>query len=162
MLEEDRDFRATEGLVKMVGLGMLAGLAGSVVMTAFQRLIEIPISEREDSYAPAELAQKMLPIDPPKNNKARKRLNYEMHTALGAIWGAAYGVAAYKGLRGSDALLRVFPIVYINNVAFGTAMGLGNPLDWSRKDLTIDVVDKFVHVSATSFIFDRFLDPQHH
>jgi hypothetical protein len=35
-----------------LGRGVLAGLAGTVVMTAFQRLVEMPLSGREDSYAP--------------------------------------------------------------------------------------------------------------
>lgn len=160
MTEANQDSQTTDGLVKMVGLGMLAGLAGSVVMTAFQKHIEMPISEREDSYQPAKLAQKLLPIDPPKDDKARKRLNYAMHYTLGSMWGAAYGVAAYNGLRGSHAVSRVFPIIYTNDVMVGTALGLGKPWKWSRKELTIDLVDKFVQVAATSFIFDRFLDPQ--
>jgi hypothetical protein len=160
MVEEDCNFRATEGLVKMVGLGMLAGLAGSVVMTAFQKLIEMPISEREDSYQPEKLAQKLLPINSPTDDKARKRLNYEMHSVLGTMWGGAYGVAAYNGLRGSHAVSWVFPIIYVNDVVVGTALGLGKPWKWSRKELTIDVVDKLVQVAATSFIFDHFLDPK--
>jgi hypothetical protein len=160
MVEEDCDFRASEGLVKMVGLGMLAGLAGSVVMTAFQKLIEMPISEREESYQPEKLAQKLLPIDSPIDDKGRKRLNYEMHSVLGTMWGGAYGVAAYNGLRGSHAVSRVFPIIYANDVVVGTALGLGKPWKWSRKELTIDVVDKLVQVAATSFIFDHFLDPK--
>jgi H+/Cl- antiporter ClcA len=160
MKDASHDSQATEDLVTMVGLGMLAGLAGSVVMTAFQKLIEMPISEREDSYQPAKLAQKLLPIDPPEDHKARKRLNYAMHFALGAMWGGAYGVAAYRGLRGSHAVSRVFPIIYTNDVAVGTSLGLGKPWKWSRKEFTIDVVDKFVQVAATSFIFDRLLDPK--
>jgi hypothetical protein len=149
-----------EELAKMVGLGMLAGVAGSVVMTAFQKFIEMPISEREDSYQPAQLAQKLLPIDPPKDDKALKRLNYAMHFMLGAMWGGAYGVAAYKDLRGLRAVSRVFPIIYTNDLAVATVLGLGKPWKWSRKEFTIDLVDKFVQVMATSFIFDRFLDPK--
>jgi hypothetical protein len=155
-----QDSQAAEELAKMVGLGMLAGVAGSVVMTAFQKLIEMPISEREDSYQPAKLAQKLLPVDPPEDHEARKRLNYAMHFALGAMWGGAYGVAAYNGLRGARAVSRVFPAIYTNDVVVSTALGLGKPWKWSRKELTIDVVDKFVQVAATSFIFDRLLDPE--
>jgi hypothetical protein len=160
MKDASRGSRATAELAKMVGLGMLAGVAGSVVMTAFQKLIEMPISGRGDSYQPAKLAQKLLPVDPPKDDKAWKRLNYAMHFSLGAMWGAAYGVAAYNGLRGSHAVSRVFPIIYTNDVVVGTVLGLGKPWKWSRKELTIDVVDKLVQVAATSFIFDRFLDPK--
>ncbi len=46
-----------------LGRGVLAGMAGSVVMTAFQKFVEMPISEREDSFAPAGLAEKLLPME---------------------------------------------------------------------------------------------------
>jgi hypothetical protein len=162
MLRKDasQSANAARELAKTIGLGMFAGVAGSLVMTAFQKFIEMPISGRKDSYQPARLAQKLLPIDPPENDRSRKRLNYATHYALGAMWGGAYGLAAYTGRRGSRAVSWVFPIIYANDVMVGTSLGLGKPWKWSRKEFTIDVVDKVVQVAATSYIFDRFLDPK--
>ncbi len=147
-------------LTTMVGRGAVAGLGGSVVMTAFQKLIEMPITGRGDSYAPAQLAQKLLPVHP-KDDTARWRLNYATHFTLGAYWGAAYGVAAYAGLRGLRAIAATFAAIYTNDVLMVTALGLSKPWTWSRQDWTIDIVDKFVQVAATGTIFDRFLDPTH-
>jgi hypothetical protein len=137
-----------------VGRGIVSGVAGSVVMTAFQKLIEMPITGREDSYAPAKLGKKLLPVDP-NSAEGRKRLNYAMHFSLGAMWGAAYGVAAHAGLRGPRAVAATFAAIYTNDVLTVTALGLSNPLKWSRQDLVVDVVDKFVQVTATGVIFDR-------
>jgi hypothetical protein len=39
------------------------------------------------------------------------------------------------------------------------ALGLGKPWEWSRKDPTIDVLDKVVVIAATGVIFDRLLAP---
>jgi hypothetical protein len=147
------------GAANIVGRAVVAGVAGSAVMAAFQKLIEMPLTGRGDSYQPAQLAQKVLPVEP-KNKKEKTRINYMTHFALGAMWGAAYGVAAYKGLRGPKAIARVFPAIYTNDVVTTTALGLGKPWKWTRKETAIDVVDKFVQVMATSFIFDRFLDPK--
>ena len=127
-------------------------------MTAFQKLVEMPISERADSYGPARLAQKLLPVEP-GSDEGKKRLNYATHTALGAMWGAAYGVAAHKGLRGARAAAATFAVIYSQDVATVTALGLGKPWQWSRKDWTIDVLDKAVVVVATGAIFDRLLSP---
>lgn len=69
-------------------------------------------------------------------------------------------VAAYKGLRGAYAASRVFPIVYTNDVAVATMLGLGKPREGALKAFTTDVVEKFVQVAATSFIFDRYLDSE--
>ncbi len=152
--------RVTErpSLAANVGRGALAGLAGSVVMTAFQRFVEMPITKREDSYGPAELAQK-LPLVEASSEAGRKRLNYATHTALGAMWGAAYGVAAHNGLRGPRGAAVTFSAIYAQDLAMITALGLGKPWTWSPKEWTIDVVDKVVVIVATVAIFDRLLGP---
>ncbi len=141
-----------------VGRGALAGVAGSVVMTAFQKLVEMPISEREDSYGPAELAEKLLPVRP-QSATGRWWLNYATHTALGAMWGAAYGVVAHKGLRGAPGAAVTFAAIYSQDLVMIPALGLGKPWEWSRKDWTIDVLDKVVVIAATGAIYDRFLAP---
>ena len=141
-----------------VGLGILAGLAGTVVMTAFQELIEMPVTGRGDSYAPANTAEKTFKIHP-TGEQGRKRLNWVTHFALGGVWGAAYGVAAYAGLRGPQAIATVFATVYTADVASNTARGLYEPSTWSGRDWTIDLTDKFVQAAATGVIFDQFLDP---
>ena len=139
-----------------VGRGALAGVAGSVVMTAFQKLVEMPLSEREDSYAPAELAQKLLPVRP-QSAAGRWWLNYATHTTLGALWGAAYGVVAHRGLRGAPGAAVTFAVIYSQDLVMIPALGLGKPWEWSRKDWTIDVLDKVVVIAATGVVFDRVL-----
>ncbi|MDA8369970.1 MAG: hypothetical protein M0026_08865 [Nocardiopsaceae bacterium] len=142
-----------------IGRGVCAGLAGTVVMTAFQELVEMPVTGRGDSYAPARLAEKVLPIRP-KTARGRTCLNWTTHFGLGVMWGAAYGVAARAGLRGRSALATVFSTVYTGDVLLNTALGLYQPLTWSKQDLVVDVLDKFVQATATGVIFDRCLDPE--
>ena len=141
-----------------IARGVVAGVAGTVVMTAFQKFVEMPLTGREDSYAPADFAQRILPIHP-TSDEARNRLNYVTHFALGGMWGTAYGIAALKGLRGQKAVNSVFAAVYTGDVALNTALGLYRPTRWSTQDVVVDVIDKYVQAQATGFIFDRFLDP---
>ena len=141
-----------------IGRALVAGVAGTAVMTAFQKFIEMPLSGREDSYAPADFAQRILPIHA-HSDQARKQLNNVAHFSLGGMWGTAYGIAALKGLRGQKAVNTVFAIVYTGDVALNTALGLYRPTQWSVQDVVVDVVDKYVQAQATGFIFDRFLDP---
>jgi hypothetical protein len=70
-----------------VGRGVVAGVAGTAVMTAFQEFIEMPITGREESYAPANFAAEILSIEP-KDEHERQRLNWVTHFPLGAMWGA--------------------------------------------------------------------------
>lgn len=137
-----------------LGRGVLAGLAGTAVMTAFQKFVEMPITGRGESFAPANFAEKVLPVDP-KDADARRRLNYVTHFALGAMWGAAFGVAGRAGLRGQRAVAVVFATVYTGDVLLNTALGLYQPSNWSRRDLAIDVIDKLVQAQATGAVFDR-------
>ncbi len=127
-------------------------------MTAFQKFVEMPLTGREDSYAPANFAEKVLPIGP-SSGQGRDRLNLVTHYALGSLWGSAYGMAAHAGLRGRSAVVAVFAAVYTGDVLINTALGLYQPSKWSRQDLVVDVVDKFVQAAATGVIFDRYLDP---
>ena len=141
-----------------IGRGILAGLAGTVVMTAFQKFVEMPLTARGDSYAPAEFAQTVLPADT-STDRGRKRLNYATHFALGTLWGGAYGVTAKAGLRGQRAVAAVFVGVYSGDVLLNMALGLYHPSSWSGRDWAIDVIDKLVQAEATSVVFDRVLVP---
>jgi hypothetical protein len=142
----------------MIGRGIVAGVAGTVVMTAFQKFIEMPITGRSESFAPADFAERVLPVHP-TSDEARTRLNYATHFALGGMWGTAYGIAASAGLRGQKAVNTVFAAVYTGDVLLNTALGLYKPGQWSAQDWAIDVVDKYVQAQATGAFFDRVLDP---
>lgn len=142
----------------MIGRGVVAGVGGTVVMTVFQKLVEMPLTKRGDSYAPASFAEKVTPAQP-RTPEGRRRLNDVTHFALGTLWGAAYGVAAAKGLRGQKAVNAVFGVVYAGDVLLNTALGLYHPTQWSKKDLVIDLLDKYVQAQGTGAVFDRVLDP---
>lgn len=145
-------------LTTTIGRGVLAGVAGTVVMTAFQKLVEMPVTGREDSYAPADFAERVLPVHP-VSSLGRKRLNDVTHVALGGMWGAAYGVAAAAGLRGQTAVNAVFATVFAGDVVLNTALGLYEPSTWSAQDWVVDILDKYVQAQATGLIFDHVLDP---
>lgn len=141
-----------------VGLGVLAGLAGTAVMTGFQKFVEMPLTGRDDSYAPADFAERVLPIHP-KTDEGRWRLNYATHFALGTMWGSAYGLAAHAGLHGKRAVAVVFGTVYTADVILNTVLGLYQPSTWTRQDWAIDIGEKLVQAAATGMVFDRVLDP---
>lgn len=137
-----------------IGRGVIAGFAGTAVMTTFQKFVEMPITGRGDSDAPAKFAQRVLRADP-QGAQERRRLNYATHFALGGMWGAAFAVAGRAGLHGQKAVAVVFATVYTGDVLLNTALGLYEPSSWSKKDLLIDVVDKLVQAQATGVVFDR-------
>jgi len=141
------------GLPATLGRGVVAGLAGTAVMSGFQKFIEMPITGRDDSFAPANFAEKVLPFEV-KSEEERRRLNWVTHFALGALWGTAFGVAGRAGLHGQKAVAAVFAAVYTGDVLLNTALGLYEPSKWSKGDLAVDVIDKLVQAEATGAIFD--------
>lgn len=141
-----------------LGRAVAAGIAGTGVMTAFQKFVEMPLTGRQDSYAPGDFAEKVLPGGPAQV-VGRYRLNLGTHFALGGMWGAAYGAAARRGLRGPRAIAIVSVVVYSGDVLLNAALGLYEPRTWSRRDWTVDVVDKLVQSVSTSLILDHVLDP---
>ena len=101
-------------VVATAGRGAAAGLGGTVVMTAFQKLVEMPLTGREESYAPADFAGKALGIRP-RRPGARRALNYAAHYAIGATWGATHALVERHGLRGQRAVAAVFGGIYVGD-----------------------------------------------
>ena len=141
-----------------LGRGGLAGLAGTLVMTAFQRLVEMPVTGRSDSFAPADVAERVLGVHP-RTHQGRSRLNTATHVAVGSAWGVAHGIAARRGLQGQRAVQTVFAVVYTGDVLLNTALGVYRPRTWSRQDWVVDLLDKHVLAQASGAVFDRLLDP---
>lgn len=148
------DDTGSPSLAAFLGRGVVAGLVGTVVMTAFQELAEKPVTGRGDSYAPADFAEAVTPIEA-HDPRSRTALNWATHFALGAMWGAAFGVAGHAGLRGQKAVGAVFATVYGGDVLLNTALGLYQPSTWSAKEVAVDVMDKLVQAQATGVVFDR-------
>ena len=61
-------------------------------------------------------------------------------------------------LRGQKAVNTVGGVVDTGDVLLNTALGLYSPMRWTKKELIIDVVDKYVQAQATRVVFDRVLD----
>ncbi len=136
-----------------IGRGVAAGLAGSVVMTAFQRFVEMPLSGRAESYQPAELVEKISGARPGEPN--RRRLNYAAHFGVGAAWGAAHGVAARAGGGATRTVAAVFGVLWPADVTSMSLLGLGEPpWRWSRRELAVDVADKLVLAVATGAAYE--------
>ena len=149
----------TASATGMIGRGVLAGVAATGVMTAFQKLVEMPLTGRAESYAPADLVERVLPVHP-RTPEGRRRLNYATHFALGGMWGTAFGLAAKAGMRGQQAVHVVFAVVYTGDVLLNTALGLYEPNKWTAQDWAVDLVDKYVQAQATGLLLDRVVDPQ--
>ncbi len=62
------------GMAAAIAIGAAAGLAGTVVMTAFQKLVEMPLTGRSESYEPANMVQRLTGVRP-RGKRSLRRLN---------------------------------------------------------------------------------------
>lgn len=136
--------------------GALASVSGTAIMTAFQRLVEMPMTGRQDSYEPANLVNKLSPVHPERPGELR-RLNYAAHFGVGVGWGIAHALLARRwNLHGPKAALAVFATLWPADVLGVAALGLhAPPWRWSVRDTAIDFTDKMVLAQATALAFDR-------
>lgn len=143
------------GMAPAVALGAAAGVAGTAVMTAFQRLVEMPVTGRSESYEPANMVHRLVGWRP-RGKKSRRQLNYAAHFAIGAGWGVAHGAITTKTeLRGQRAVATVFGLLWPADVLGVAALGVHKPpWRWTRTETAVDFVDKLVLAQATGMIFD--------
>jgi hypothetical protein len=132
---------------------MVAGLAGTAVMTAAEQL-EQRLTGRPDSYVPARVLQRLtgLPEQPRRQPTA---LNLAMHYGQGALAGVVRSMMANAGLRGPWASTMFTVVRLTNDQILENATGVGAPPQtWPRKELAVDVFHKSVYAFATGLVAD--------
>ena len=132
-----------DGIAPAVAIGAASGLAATAVMTVFQKYVEMPLTQRRESYEPANMVQRLSGWRP-RRKEARRRLNYAAHFAVGAGWGAAHGaIAAKTRLRGQSAVAAVFGLLWPADVLGVAALGVHEPpWRWTTTETAVDLVDK--------------------
>jgi hypothetical protein len=137
--------------------GALAGLAGTAVMTAFQRTVAMPLSGRAESAEPLRVVKQLTPFSPPRGPRRRRAVNYVAHFGIGAAWGAGHGLLASRlKSRGFASGAKVFAVLGAGDAVGNAALGVHDwPWRWSPRDAAVDLADKFLLAVATALAFDR-------
>lgn len=120
-----------------IGKGVVSGLVGTAVLTVAQR-IEMALSGREGSSAPAQVVEKVLDLEP-KSERAEERLSSLSHWAYGTSWGAMRGLLAAAGLKGPTATLAHFGLVWGAALGMLPALGIAPPpTEWEKEQVLQD------------------------
>ena len=143
--------RASVGRAVLAGLA--GGLAGTVVMTAAEKLEQL-VTKRPDSYVPGRTLAHLLRL--PKPDEDRWPRNMAMHYGTGALMGVARAAMARAGIRGPWAAVLFTPARLTVDQTLENATGVGAPpWTWPRDELVIDVAHKAVYALATGAAVDR-------
>jgi hypothetical protein len=152
MKNTSNESTATGKLAASIGKGLVAGLAGTVAMTVSQ-MVEMKITKRKPSTAPADAVKKTLHIIPEPGNK--KKFANEIHYAYGTSWGIARGLLSLAGLSGFTATAAHFAALWGTAITIEPGLHLAPPVTkWKPKDIAIDIFHHAVYALVAGIVYE--------
>lgn len=160
-----------------VGKGLISGFAGTLAITAAQ-MIEMQISKREGSSAPAIVAGKTLGVEPrgkaelakekerSEENKAPESVDKKIetntekfsqiiHFSYGTAWGMARGALDLIRLRGWPASAIHFGAIWATALVMLPAAGASKPATkWPPQQILMDAFFHAVYALAAGATYD--------
>ncbi len=139
-----------------VGKGLLAGLIGTAAIT-LSTMIEMKLSERGPSSAPADAASKVFGLEP-IGEEEKARFSNLVHWSYGTIWGAARGLLGVAGLRGPVATAAHFGAVWGTALVMLPSLKVApSPTEWGAKEIAVSALHHLVYATVTGLAYE-FLD----
>ncbi|MDB4923853.1 hypothetical protein [Mucilaginibacter sp.] len=136
-----------------IGIGLLAGLAGTAAITLSQA-IEMKITKREPSEAPVKVAKKTAGIKP-ADEEQKEKVSQEIHWAYGTVWGIARGIIGLIGLKGLPATAVHFATIWGTSMVMLPAFKASPPvIEQAPGAIAIDGLHHAVYALATGVVYD--------
>ena len=160
-----------------LGKGLIAGLSGTVAITASQ-MIEMQLTDRSMSSAPVKVGGKVLGTEPRKKAELEKKkqegnadastqpLEEEveanagkfgqlMHFGYGTGWGVARSVLDAFGMDGLPASLVHFAALWGTAQVMLPANNVAKPItEWPPQQIAIDIFHHAVYAFAAGAVYD--------
>src|SRR5664280_1998490 len=135
-----------------IGKGLIAGFAGTIAITISQ-MIEMRITKRKASNAPAKAVKKTLHIEATPGNK--EEFSNEVHWVYGTSWGVMRGLLSIAGIKGFTATSLHLASIWGTAVNIQPKLDIAPPLsEWEPKDIAIDILHHAVYAIAAGLVFD--------
>ena len=161
-----------------LGQGLVAGLAGTIAITASQ-MIEMQITGRSSSSAPMKVGGKVLGAEPRQQAELEKKKQGEsnapqstdelqeevegnqqkfsqfMHFGYGTAWGVARSGLDKVGVRGWPASLVHFAALWGTAQVMLPANDAAPPItQWPPRQIVTDVLHHAVYALAAGAVYD--------
>jgi hypothetical protein len=135
----------------LAGIGLAAGLVGSVFMLLGQKA-EMAATGREPSDTPAKALETMAQVDPPEDDRVQQRLSTVGHFAFGTSLGL--GLAALAKVPEPVRGIAFFAGVWSTGTATLTTLGLSDPpTRWTPQQLATDLAHHAVYAATAAAAF---------
>jgi hypothetical protein len=146
--------RAANTLAVAIGKGLVAGFAGTAVMTVSSTL-EARLRGRTASSAPARATAKMLGIKEFEDDIAKARFNDLSHWGYGTGWGVVRGLLAATGMKPGVATAAHGAAIYGAAQVTLPALEIAPPaIFWPKEEVAIDAFHHAVYAAATGAAYE--------
>lgn len=136
-----------------IGRGIIAGLAGTAVMTVAQ-MIEMKITGRKPSDTPYKAVSKVFGIEA-KSDEDKEKLSNIIHWVYGSSWGIPRGLLAEFGAEGAAGTGAHFAAVWGTEVVMLPSLGVAEPITkWGPKAIAQDVLFHAIYAVTVGLVAD--------
>jgi hypothetical protein len=141
-------------LARVIGKGVVAGLAGTAAMTV-SSTVEAKLRGRAFSDAPARATAKVLGIKEFDDARAKARFSDLSHWGYGTGWGVARAVLREFGLGPKLATPAHFAAIWGGALVMLPALEIAPPVVfWKKEEIAIDVFHHAVYAAATGLAYE--------
>jgi hypothetical protein len=142
-----------EELGTAIGVGLLAGLAGTAAITISQ-MIEMKLTKRPPSNVPAEAVSKVLDVKSTDDSK-KEKVSQEVHWVYGTSWGIVRGLISLSGLKGIPATLIHLAAIWGTAQVMLPSLKLSPPVTKEAPEtIGIDVLHHTVYAVTAGLVYD--------
>lgn len=135
-----------------LGMGLVAGAAGTAALTIVQ-MIEMRVSGRDPSTAPADAVDELAGIAPDKEEK-RERFSNAVHWAYGSGLGMVRGLLGSLPLPERVADLAFMATAWGAPMAFLPALDIAPPPnEWDPKQIAMDFGHHVVYAGTVALVW---------
>lgn len=139
------------------GVGLIAGLAGTIVMTACQRL-DMKITGRSKNTAPADAVREVLDIKPVTGSESHQ-LSAWVHWVYGTSLGLVRGLVHLLGIRGLKAGVAHFGVVWGTELIMLPRLRVAPPLSReSPGTIARDALYHDLYTGSAGLVFDAVME----
>jgi hypothetical protein len=144
---------AKRKLGRVVGAGLLAGFAGTALMTVAQR-IQMRLAHRPASRAPAKAVEKVFHIEV-KDEHSEQRLATATHWSYGSGWGLVRALVRELGLGPASATLAQFALLWSTELTLLPRLKVAPPIGmWSKKEIAQDLALHGLYATTTGLAYE--------
>lgn len=136
-----------------VGVGIVAGMVGTAIMTAAQ-MLEMKYTGRKPSNTPYKAVKKTFGIEA-QTDEDKELVTNVAHVAYGTTWGIPRGLMAVYGADGAAGTTAHLGAVWGTEVSLLPAMDVMEPVTtWKPKAVATDILFHAIYALTAGITAD--------